>query len=309
VLKNEPATDPVNAKDEPLAYPEKLIWTSNEQVQKILDTAQQQARDLINNTESCLFQTDIYGSRFIKEIAKASPDSFVQIALQLAYYRLHKQPTAVYESASSRLFAYGRTETGRSLSSESLEFCKAFDNDDVLYADKKILFDRAIKTQNTYMKEASVGKGIDRHLMGLRLMLKPDETTDFFSDPSFSKSQYFRLSTSNMSPGKYFYGGFGPVVEEGYGINYAIDKDILKFSISSRKSCKQTNSFKFRDMLERVIIDLFILFPKRSEVWGYDWKLKHQEEKKVEYRVGEMRRLSDELKKKQEVMAERYRDK
>ena len=36
-----------------------------------------------------------------------------------------------------------------------------------------------------------------------------------FNDPSYIKSMMFRLSTSNMSPGTNFYGGFGPVLADG----------------------------------------------------------------------------------------------
>lgn len=42
------------------------------------------------------------------------------------------EPTAVYESASTRLFLHGRTETGRSMTSDTWAFAKSFDNDDVL---------------------------------------------------------------------------------------------------------------------------------------------------------------------------------
>jgi Choline/Carnitine o-acyltransferase len=115
------------------------------------------------------------------------------------------------------------------------------------------------------MKEATVGRGIDRHMLGLRSMIKPEEQdkATMFKDPAFLKSMYFKLSTSNMSPGDYFYGGFGPVVPEGYGVNYAIGKDDLKFSISNRLSGGITHGPAFRDALQRSLIDMMILFPKR----------------------------------------------
>lgn len=148
------------------------------------------------------------------------------------------------------------------------------------------------------MKEAAFGKGIDRHMLGMRCMIKPEEmeNASMFTDPSYMKSMYFKLSTSNMSPGKNFYGGFGPVVPEGYGINYAIDKDNLKFSISSKYSCKQTNSYKFREMLERTLIDLLILFPKRTEVWGLRWKQDQEQERKEAYQISKMKAMSEKLK-------------
>jgi carnitine O-acetyltransferase len=63
--------------------------------------------------------------------------------------------------------------------------------------------------------------------------------------------------------GTNFWGGFGPVVPDGYGINYAIQKDSLKFSISSKNSCKETQSSAFRDTLDRTLRDMMLLFPKR----------------------------------------------
>ena len=58
-------------------------------------------------------------------IAKVSPDSFIQQALQLAWYRDQGYVTATYESASTRGFLHGRTETIRSVTSESRAFVKA----------------------------------------------------------------------------------------------------------------------------------------------------------------------------------------
>jgi carnitine O-acetyltransferase len=54
------------------------------------------------------------------------------MVLQLAWFRLHKKITPVYESSSTRGFFEARTETGRSLSSESKAFVESFDNDHVL---------------------------------------------------------------------------------------------------------------------------------------------------------------------------------
>jgi carnitine O-acetyltransferase len=128
---SEPAVNPLGAKDG-LDLPTKLVWDIDEDIEKHIAVAEKTALELINDTESCLIQTDLYGSRFIKEIAKCSPDAYIQLVLQLAYWRVHQNVTAVYESASTRLFKHGRTETVRSMSSDSLAFIKAFDDDEVL---------------------------------------------------------------------------------------------------------------------------------------------------------------------------------
>jgi carnitine O-acetyltransferase len=66
------------------------------------------------------------------------------------------------------------------------------------------MFKAALESQTAYMKMASQGQGVDRHLLGLRCMLQsPEESAQatLFTDPYYLKSMWFRLSSSNMSPG------------------------------------------------------------------------------------------------------------
>ncbi|KAJ3018681.1 UNVERIFIED_CONTAM: hypothetical protein HDU68_011024 [Siphonaria sp. JEL0065] len=187
--------------------------------------------------KTCLLQTDVYGSQYIKNSAKASPDAHVQIALHLAWRRL-QEPTAVYESASIRLFKHGRTKTIRSLTQDTWKFATTFDDSSVTVDEKRVLFGKAIKSQSHMTKEATFERGVDRHLLALRTLIQSPEEQQIatlFTDPAYIKSMYFKLSTSNMSPGTWdtFYGEFGPVVPQNYGLNYAIGKDNLKFSIST----------------------------------------------------------------------------
>jgi len=46
-----------------------------------------------------------YGKDWIKS-AKCSPDAFIQMALQLAYYKLYGHLVATYESASTRRYNF-----------------------------------------------------------------------------------------------------------------------------------------------------------------------------------------------------------
>jgi carnitine O-octanoyltransferase len=53
------------------------------------------------------------------------PEAYIQVAIQLAYYRLHGKPAATYCTATTRKFYHGRTETCRACIPESVEFAKA----------------------------------------------------------------------------------------------------------------------------------------------------------------------------------------
>lgn len=68
-----------------------------------------------------------YGKDFIKTV-KVHPDSYVQMVLQLAYYRLHGGIAPTYETALMRFFYNGRTETVRSCSIEALDWVKGMEN-------------------------------------------------------------------------------------------------------------------------------------------------------------------------------------
>lgn len=84
--------------------------------------------------------------------------------------------------------------------------------------------------------EASSAQGVDRHLLGLRAMMTGSEGHPLFTDPLFSRSVSFDLSTSNVSPGDLYDGlGFGPATAEGYGINYSVSTSSIRYCVTCRK--------------------------------------------------------------------------
>ncbi|RKO93566.1 acyltransferase ChoActase/COT/CPT, partial [Blyttiomyces helicus] len=295
ILENEPAVDPEGASVSPyLPLPVKLEWVVDDVIESAIEAAQEESLALIEKTQHVILQSTVYGHRFMKEVAQSSPDAFVQLLLQLVWYRMRKTPTAVYESISTRFFNHGRTETARSMTSETLAFIKAFDDDNITYDEKRILCGKALIAQAAVAKSASYGQGIDRHLLGLRAMIRPSDSAKdtIFTDPAFATSMHFRLSTSSIQ-GKHHWGGFGPAVDDGYGISYAIDLDGIKFSVSCRKDVKAINPKKFRIVLERTMIDLMAMFPKRTEVWGKNWKAEQKAAKVEQKYFEQMRDLKD----------------
>jgi len=260
ILKREEknnGTKANNAASVTLAPPQHLQWNIDASVGNALVKAENNAAKTIDNLSSVLLHYNSFGSDFLKRV-KCSPDGFLQMAYQLAYYRQHGEPCATYESASTRMFKLGRTETVRSCSVDTVAFTKAWDDKDVKMSEKIALFQKAIGSHLEYMKAATNGKGVDRHLLGLRCMMTQDEATQaaIFNDPSYIQSMYFKLSTSNTSPGDYSWGGFGPVVPDGYGSNYAIGKERIRLSVSAWKSAPQIDAVSFRTTLETVFNDL-----------------------------------------------------
>jgi carnitine O-acetyltransferase len=90
------------------------------------------------------------------------------------------------------------------------------------------LFRKAVDAHLEYIGAASDGKGVDRHLFGLKRLLEPgQEVPAIYKDPAFAYSSSWHLSTSQLS--SEFFNGYGwsQVIDEGFGIAYMINENRL----------------------------------------------------------------------------------
>lgn len=69
--------------------------------------------------------------------------------------RIHKEPGAHYESASTRMYLHGRTETIRSCSSESIEFAKTMLDENAAVDEKVSSLRKAVEGHKNYAKDVS----------------------------------------------------------------------------------------------------------------------------------------------------------
>ncbi|CAG5122644.1 unnamed protein product [Candidula unifasciata] len=207
-----------------------------------------------------------YGKSFIKE-QKLSPDAYIQIAFQLAYYRLYKKACATYETGSLRRFQLGRTDTIRSCSIASHAFTKAMDDSSVPGNKKVTLLKEAIQSHRKYTDDTINGQGIDRHLLGLRLIAQENglEVPEIFTDPAYKKSTHYNLSTSQVASKYKAFLCFGPVVPDGYGLCYNPQDDQLIISISSFHSSPHTNSDLFSSSLSQSLLDMQTLLASHPQ--------------------------------------------
>lgn len=86
------------------------------------------AQKLLNDLQLRIYVHDNYGKGFMKT-CRVSPDAFIQMALQLAYYRDAGRFSLTYEASMTRLYREGRTETVRPCTIESADWVKSMDSD------------------------------------------------------------------------------------------------------------------------------------------------------------------------------------
>ncbi|KAI8807973.1 acyltransferase ChoActase/COT/CPT [Cladochytrium replicatum] len=199
----------------------------------------------------------VHGKDLIKKF-KASPDAYAQMAIQLAYYKMHGVSRPTYESAQTRKFAFGRTETCRTVSEESVAWVKAMEDPDVPVLKKAELGRKALAAHVAYMADAVENKGVDRHLLGLKLSLQKGEAVpSLFTDPAFEYSKHWYLSTSQLTS-EYFDGyGWGEVVPDGYGIAYMIKERSLHFNVGCRN---EMHGERMHHFLHAALDDMRFMF-------------------------------------------------
>lgn len=177
-----------------------------------------------------------YGSKEVKA-HRTSPDAYAQLVKQLAFYKLYQRPGVTYESTQTRRFQLGRTEVLRSASYQTKEWVASMMNPTVSAHERFRLFQQAASRHVQYASWASFGQGVDRHLFGLKKLLKDgEELPKLFQDYAYGETSHWELSTSQLSS-PYFDGwGYGEVVPDGYGLSYAIGPEYVRWSITCSKT-------------------------------------------------------------------------
>lgn len=67
---------------------------------------------------------------------------------------------------------------------------------------------------------------------------------------------YFSFSFQQVTTKTHAFVGYGPVVPDGYGCCYNMQKDYFIFQISAFHSDGQTNSLRFAQTLEQALRDM-----------------------------------------------------
>ncbi|XP_036912580.1 choline O-acetyltransferase [Sturnira hondurensis] len=242
-----------------LPAPRRLRWKCSPVIQGFLASSAEQLQRIVKNLDFIVYKFDNFGKTFIKK-QKCSPDAFIQVALQLAFYRLHLRLTPTYESASIRRFQEGRVDNIRSATPEALSFVKAITDHKAALTDleKLLLLKDAIRAQTEYTVMAITGMAIDNHLLGLRELAREmcKELPEIFMDETYLMSNQFVLSTSQVPTAMEMFCCYGPVMPEGYGACYNPQAESILFCISSFHSCKETSSPKFAKAVEESLTEM-----------------------------------------------------
>ncbi|KAG6889150.1 hypothetical protein C0995_003326 [Termitomyces sp. Mi166 len=250
--------------------PKKLEWNMSPELRVGVRFAETRISALICQNECEALEFRGYGKNFITSHG-FSPDAFVQMAFQAAYFGLYGRTECTYEPAMTKSFLHGRTEAIRTVQPESVNFIKTFYDSEATASQKVAALRKACDRHVKLTKECSQGYGQDRHLYALYCLLQrqlagdldpspndpaPRPTTSqmpkMFTDPGWETLGTSILSTSNCGNPALRLFGFGPVAADGYGIGYIIKEDMLSICASS----KHLQTRRFLDTLQAYLFDI-----------------------------------------------------
>lgn len=212
--------DPPPNKGEDRCFVQPLTWELVAEEERLLQEAALRLKDCAEELgldhEQIELEFEDFGAQFLKGQG-VSPDSFVQVVVQIAYHRTHHTLVPTYEAVSTAHFYHGRTEVCRSPTPAIRDLLEGFTREQLL---------AAIEEHKASVNLARQGMGIDRHIKGLNKMAEtevlPEETN-------------WILSTSQLGEERYRF-SFGAVVPDGYGICYRILPQRIRFVFSAKRS-------------------------------------------------------------------------
>ena len=211
---------------------------------------------------------DNLGRSFIRKL-KMSPDAFFHIALQIAQYKAFGKLRSTYESVAIRHFKNCRTECARAVNEDvsilAMEVCSGNRSQDRL---KELI----INAQNAHMeriKRCQTGLGIERHLFVLYKLfeiygdrLGIHSTPKLYDSPGYKLLTHDFFSTSGVSFESISLFGFGPVVEDGYGIGYVINDDKINVSLSTQIKNKDKAIELLKNLNDAILLLVSVMSPE-----------------------------------------------
>lgn len=165
------STSPDPSKRDPASFgdvsttPHKLEWDMVPELSIALRFAETRLADLIGQNEFQTLDFASYGKNFMTAVG-FSPDAFVQMAFQAAYYGLYGRLECTYEPAMTKFYLHGRTEAIRPITEEVSEFVKTFWGENP--PEQKVeALRKACRKHTANTRECAKAQGCDRHLYAL----------------------------------------------------------------------------------------------------------------------------------------------
>jgi len=195
-------------------FPKRLEFNLPHKVKELIRYAETNLGDQINSSDTEVLEFTSYGKTMIVKNS-LSPDSFVQMSIMMAYYKLYGKFVCSYEPVLTKAFYHGRTEAMRGATPQAKKLCELWCNEKATKAEQLEALKVATKEHSRLVRECANGKGVDRHLFALKSIAAKNniKLPAFFKSAGWKALNHTVISTSNCGNPSLRLFGFGPVVQ------------------------------------------------------------------------------------------------
>ncbi len=243
--------------------PKKLDWDINPSLKEFIQTQRSHFKNAIKATHLKEIEIPDIGRATLRGKHNISPDSFYQVAFQVAAWRTWESMVPTYESVAMRHLHLGRTECLRSWSAEAIALAKGLQDPQTTDKQKQALLIQAAERHSKKIKDCKAGKGIVRHLFALKKTwekfgpkLGIPEKPRLFENPLFKALiNTNTLSTSCVVSPAVRRFLFGPVEDDGLGIAYYPNDQEFRMTISyNGKNEEKATAFElaFKQVVDKL---------------------------------------------------------
>lgn len=241
-----------------------IEFTLNTDLENEISQATEAFFTFAADTATSVFSFESFGASRIKSL-KVSPDAFVQLAFQLAHYRVKGLIGSTYESISMRHFDRGRTEAMRVVTHEAKNFVMSMEDAGCSPGDRIAAFHRAAEKHIERARQCQSGQAPEQYLWQLQLIaseqgdeLSVESSIDFFESPGWLKMRDDYLSTSSAPSKNISLFGFGATSEKCIGIGYVVWPESISAYLSTPRSVEPA-MHEFSRQLQHALLDLEVL--------------------------------------------------
>ena len=147
---------------------ELLKWDISPWLEGEIERARVMVNTLCNQYNIHTFNFTDYGKDFVKNYGLYF-QGYIQLALQLSYYKMYHRLAATYQPVSLRKFHGGRLEHPHIVSEESKAFVESMDRD-CDNRERYKLMKQAIDKHRLILADANQGQAYCKHMLGLKMI-------------------------------------------------------------------------------------------------------------------------------------------
>lgn len=216
--------------------PVELTWRYSPDQQRRL--ASEVERYRLDSVRYAVVQVSVDRPALERLPVKVSEDAAQQLLLTYAQLATFGRVRAAYESVDMREFQAGRTECLRPVTVEAVEFAQALLDGAATVKHCAA----AMEAHRNWVKACKTGRGIDRHLLGLELMVAEGQRTPEFliGHGRRAVGEDF-LSTTSLGEARPISGyAFAPVASDTLGVGYVKYSDHYVYVINHHTELSET---------------------------------------------------------------------